>query len=137
MDSAHNVEYLVNTEPWRSGQGRPSSQVDSIWARDTLVVCDASTDKLQWEAESDWWWCRECGHCSNLHVITHYIAESPSHYYNLSLEQFYRRRETQGFPQDDAVNQALHITGVALRVAASKRPEDLAKLAQDILALAS
>jgi hypothetical protein len=67
---------------------------------------------------------------------THYIVESPKKYHQLSLEQFYQRREIQGFPRHDAHDQALHIAAIAIRVAASKRPEEFAKLVEDIVALA-
>ena len=136
MDSAQNVEFLVQTEPWRAGQGRPRNMLDPIWASDTLVRCESTVDQMQWEAESGWWWCRKCGHCSNLHYMVHYVVESPKAYHELSLQQFFARRETQGFPYTDAHDQALHIAGVALRVAASKRPEEFAKLVDDILELA-
>lgn len=137
MGSATNVQYLVKTEPWRGGQGRPSSMVSPMWANDDLIVCLASVAELEWEANSSgWWWCLRCGHCSNMHNITHYVVESPERYHQLSLSQFYKRRDTQKFPRHDAHDQALHIAAIAIRVAASKRPEEFAKLVEDIIALA-
>lgn len=110
--------------------------VDPLWAKDTLLIkCEATTDDLMWEATSDWWWCKLCGHCSNMYHITHYIAEVPKTYYDLSLAQFLTRRGTQGLPERCAEEQACHVAGVALRVAASKRPEEFAKLVDSILAL--
>jgi len=136
MGSAANVRYLVQTEPWRAGQGRPSSMVSPMWAKDTMVVCSASVDELEWESNTDWWWCLRCGHCSNMHNNMHYVVESPESYHKLSLEQFYKRRTTQEYPKREAHEQALHIAAIAIRVAASKRPEEFAKLVDDIIALA-
>jgi hypothetical protein len=110
--------------------------VSPLWAKDTMTVCTASADELEWEADTGWWWCLQCGHCSNMHNTTHYIVESPESYHRLSLEQFYTRRTTQEFPKSDAHEQALHIAAIAIRVAASKRPEEFAKLVDDIIALA-
>jgi hypothetical protein len=107
-----------------------------LWASDTLGICQAPIDKLEWESDTGWWWCQQCGHCSNLHSNTHYVAVSPEEYHSLSLAQFYKRRNTQEFPDRDAQDQALHIAAVAIRVAASKRPEEFAKLVDDIIALA-
>lgn len=138
MNDAVNMELLVQTEPWRNGQGRPRSSIDPIWADDTLTICEATTDELMWESNSNgWWWCTKCGHCSNMHNTTHYIVESPEVYHQKSLTQYYKRRTTQGFPKQEAHDQALHIAAVALRVAASKRPEEFAKLVDDIIALAN
>lgn len=136
MENAVDMELLVRTEPWRNGQGRPRNNLDPIWASDTLIICDATVDSLVWETSATgWWWCLECGHCSSMHNTTHYIVESPEIYHQKSLEQYYKRRATQDFPEQEAQQQALHITAITLRVAASKRPEEFAKLVDDIIAL--
>lgn len=135
MGNAANVQFIVQTEPWRSGQGMPRNSVDPIWAHDTITECSATHEDIEWEPETGWWWCRKCGKCSNAHFLEHIVVESPKRYYDLSLEQFMRRRSTQGFPSAEAEDQALHIMGVALRVAASKRPEAFARLVDDILQL--
>ena len=137
MGVAENVQHIVQTEPWRNGQGRPKTSIDSIWAKDTLTLCGADADSIEWEASGSWWWCRKCGHCSNAHRIEHYTVESSERYYDLSLDQFMTRRETQELGEDVAVNQSLHIMGVALRVAASHRPEEFAGLVDKILELAA
>lgn len=135
MGNATNVQFIVQTEPWRGGQGSPSSSIDPIWANDTVTQCEATVDDIEWQLGTTWWWCRRCGKCSNLQYLEHYIVEAPKQYYDLSLEQFLKRRETQGFPSAEAEDQALYIMGVALRVAASKRPEAFAGLVDSILRL--
>jgi len=135
MGNAENVQFVVQTEPWRSGQGRPRNAIDPLWANDTLIQCDATIDDLEWEPQTSWWWCRKCGGCSNLHYVEHRVVETPKHYYDLSFSQFMKRRSTQGFPSAEAEEQAFHIMGVALRVAASKQPEAFAGLVDGILQL--
>lgn len=135
MGTAANVEFIVQTEPWRSGLGKPRNAIDPIWAGDTVELCPANEDSIEWEPDSDWWWCRQCGHCSNLHYLVHHVVESPRAYYELSMKQFLTRRKTQGFPSKEAEEQAFYIMGIALRVAASERPEELSRLADKILRL--
>jgi hypothetical protein len=135
MGNAANVQFIVQTEPWRGGQGRPRNSIDPIWANDTLVQCAATVADLEWEPGTPWWWCRKCGKCSNLSYLEHFKVETPEYYYDLSLSHFLRRRQTQGLQAAEANNQAMHIMGVVLRVAASMPPVAFEKLVDNILQL--
>lgn len=135
MGNAANVQFIVQTEPWRTGQGLPVSSVSPTWAHDTIIKCEATVDDIEWEPSSSWWWCRKCGHCSKSHYLEHRVVEAPKQYFDLSIDQFLRRRSTQGLPSAEAEDQALHIMGVALRVAAAQRPESFARLVESILQL--
>lgn len=137
MGVAENVLFIVQTEPWRNGQGRPKNSIDSIWAGDSLELCGSDADTIEWEASGSWWWCRKCGHSSNATVLTHYTVETPQLYRDLSMTHFIKRRGTQGLSDEVAMDQATHITGVALRVAASHRPSEFAGLVDKILELAA
>lgn len=135
MGNAANVQFIAQTEPWRCGQGMPVSSLDPIWAHDSIEKCAGTINDVEWEPGTEWWWCRKCGKCSNAHYLGHYIVETPRHYLDLSYKQFMTRRRTQGFPVAEAEDQARHIMGVALRVAAADRPESFGRLVENILQL--
>lgn len=135
MGNAANVQFIVQTEPWRNGQGMPRSFLDPIWADDTIIKCSATIHDLEYEPGTNWWWCTKCGKCSSAYFLEHYIVEAPRRYYELSFNQFIKRRSTQGLSNEEAIDQAYHVMGIVLRAAASKRPEDLIKLAEEILQL--
>lgn len=84
---------------------------------------------------SKWWVCQKCGYCSCWSNTTHCRPEHPEDYYKESLEFFYRRREEQGLTREQAKDQAHHIIGVALRMAAKLHPEDLARYVDQHLLL--
>ncbi len=137
MGNAIDVQYVAQTEPWRTGLGRPRNLLDPIWADDTIETCHATPDDVEWEPETSWWWCRRCGHCSSAHFLQHRVVESPVEYHELSLNLFFARRAEQKLPADVAQAQALYAAGAVLRVAASKRPEEFEALLQTILELAN
>jgi hypothetical protein len=109
--------------------------MDPIWAHDPIQMCSGTVDCIEWEPGTEWWWCRKCGKCSNSQYLVHYVVMTPGHYLDLSYAQFMARRKTQGFPVAESEDQARHIMGVALRVAAANRPESFAKLVSSILQL--
>lgn len=135
MGNAANVQFLAQTEPWRLGQGAPMNCMDPIWAHDTTQKCTGKAYDIEWEPGTEWWWCRACGKVSNSHYLEHYVVEEPGRYFDLSLAHFMERRKTQGLPVAEAEDQAHHIMGLALRVAAAHRPEALARLMDSVLRL--
>lgn len=137
MGNAADVQFIAETEPWRRGLGRPRSIIDPLWSGDTLLECSATVDDIEWDVTGrPWWWCRICGHCSDLTYLKHYVVETPQTYFVMSEQQFMTRRATQGFPTAETQAQAQYIMGVVLRIAASKPPEQFGRLIESILRLA-
>ena len=130
MSNAVDVKQLLTQEPWRGGQGRISNALDPTWHGKELPVCKGN---IEWEKESKWWWCRDCGYCSNWSTPTHYVPDHPSQAYKRNLEFFYQQRAKQGISKKLADEQALHIMAVALKAAAVTHPMLLSKLADRIL----
>lgn len=129
--STVSISKLVREEPWRAGQGRPRNILQPGWVKEPT----ACTGEIEYEAGTKWWWCKACGHCSCLHMHTHYKPVHPSDYYKDSLNYFYQERERQGVSKALAEQQAQHVMGVALRMAASLHPEELAKYVDEYVLL--
>jgi hypothetical protein len=118
------VKELVQRQPWRIGQGQAKNALDPMWVGHEPALC---TGEIVWETGSKWWWCKECGYCSCLPTTAHPVPEHPKDYYKKSLDHFYKTRLQQGLTVEEAELQAYHLTGIALRVAASLSPEELGR----------
>ena len=124
MGNAFGVKELLKREPWRAGQGQPRSAIDPLWEGHRPQPCDG---EAEFEKDSKWWWCKKCGHCSCWPITRHYRVEHPSDYHRRSLAYFTRVRARQGMSPAQIKEQVLHITGVALRVAATQTPDELGR----------
>lgn len=123
MSRQNVVSELVRKEPWRAGQGRARNILHPGWTAEP-ILCGGN---IEYEGSTLWWWCTSCGHCSCLATTKHYRAEHPNDYYKASLEYFYKERARQGVSTTLAEQQAKHVMGVALRMAASLHPEELGR----------
>jgi hypothetical protein len=121
---AAGVRKLVQREPWRAGQGRAKNALDPSYFSTPMVQCEGP---VEWEKDEKWWWCRSCGYCGCYSRLTHFAPELPDTYYTKSLDFFYRQRASQGLTVQQAKEQALHLMGIALRMAAAMSPEDLCR----------
>lgn len=118
------VKKLVQIEPWRAGQGRAKNALDPNFFSTQYVRCSG---EIEWENDGKWWWCRACGYCGCFTNVVHFAPELPDTYYQKSLDYFYKQRAMQGLTVQQAREQALHLMGIALRVAASMPPDELCR----------
>lgn len=125
------IQELLKREPWRARQGQPRNALQLDWL-DEPAHC---TGEIEFEQNSRWWLCRECGYCSCWSNTTHCKPEHPHDFHTASLSFFYKRRIEQGLTPELAKQQAEHIIGIALRTAAKLRPEDLARYVDQHLLL--
>ena len=121
---------LVLKEPWRIGQGQHVNALDPSWSNIERPLCNG---EIEWEGTSRWWWCRACGYCGCWTVTHHHPIVHPLDQLMNSLQAFTQRRQDEGLTHDEALNQALHVAGVALRYAATMPADKLGDYVRDHL----
>ena len=123
---AIDVKITLQQEPWRGLQGQPRNCLDPMWAGAERPECKATVDDINWEGETGFWWCRKCGYCSNGQRLGHCIPQNPVDYLRDSKALFTEQRRKQGLSDDEIQLQMDHITGVVLREAAARTPQEFA-----------
>lgn len=131
MSDTLSLRDLAQLEPWRLGKGQPRNALDPTWTPNVLNnFCDG---EINWEGDTDWWVCTRCGYVGSAHYTRHRPVQTPA-FYLLHSMLFYLKKRAQRPPKAppelvgaEVFKQMLFVTGVALRYAATLRPEDLGK----------
>ncbi len=137
MSKTMTLQELAQLEPWRLGKGQPRNALDPTWTPSVLNnPCDGEID---WEGDTEWWVCSKCGYVGSAHYTRHQPIQTPEFYFLHSV-LFYLNRRAHDPPKvspemvaTEVVRQMLFIAGVALRYAATQRPEDLGKYADRLV----
>lgn len=124
------IELLVKREPWRTNQGQPTI-LNRAWSKEAeQPPCDGEIEfELSEAGTTGWWFCKECGHCSNLKRTEHAVCQSPRAYNMQSIELYRKKRLEQGVSPEVIEQQMDFICGVALRHAAIVPTEELSAYA--------
>jgi hypothetical protein len=93
------------------------------------LPCDG---EIVWEGDTQYWACKKCGYIGSATVTTHDSIQFPSDFLSRSFLFFLQGRKEQGIGDEQAMMQALHVAGVALRNAAALPPEELNKYIQQL-----
>lgn len=126
-----DVEELVKREPWRLGSGQPLNALDPTWTEERSKQCGGG---IEYEAGTDWWFCKKCGCCGNHDFAKkHRAINDPAVYFAQSMEDFLQRRAEEGVSREQALYQMFHVTGVALRYAGSIPSERLKDYVQQLI----
>lgn len=128
---------LARQEPWRLGKGQPRNALDPTWEPSVLNnPCDGD---IEWEGSTGWWVCTKCGYVGSACYTQHQPIQTPGYYFLHSVLYFINKRADQPIQGDpegalaDVVNQMLFVAGVALRYAATQKPEDLSKYIDQLI----
>ncbi len=124
-----DVEQLVKNEPWRRGQGQAQDALDPTWSIERSARCQGAVKYH----EGGWWSC-ECGYCGKhgyQHV--HKPINHPHVYLVSSILGYLARRAKEGVSRELSIRQMLHIAGVAIRYASTKRSEELGDYVQQLI----
>jgi hypothetical protein len=126
-----DVEQLAKQEPWRRGQGQPQNALDPTWTIERSSQCDG---KIKYEGSSEWWSCTKCGYCGKHgYRQVHRPINHPQVYLMASVLGYIAKRAKEGVDRGLAVRQMLHVAGVAIRYAASKKSEELGDYVQQLI----
>lgn len=136
MSNGTDAKKWALQEPWRMGQGQAFRKLDQFTEGLKLVKCDFSELDVIFD-NNGWWCCRKCGYCGSMANLDHFKPEHPQDLYDRSLEFFLNMRKEQGLSHDEAMNQAHHITGMALRAAATVRPDEITSYIENHIRLDS
>jgi hypothetical protein len=123
MADSESTEYTAQSQPWRTGQGQEKTALDPSWDPGRKP-CEGN---IAQEADTKWWWCNDCGYVGWGAYTKHLAPKHPKDLLRRSLEYFYERRAAQGVSKEIMEMQAMHLQAVALRVAASMRPDEMKK----------
>jgi hypothetical protein len=127
------IEQLVQREPWRRGQGQSRNALDPTWSIARSVRCDG---QIGYEPGSKWWFCKKCGFCGNHgYGHAHRAIHNPTVYLANSINDYLLQREREGVDAETAMEQMVHIAGVAIRYAAAKKSEDIGSYVQQLIVL--
>lgn len=124
-----DVEELVKKEPWRRGQGQPINALDPTWNIERSREC---TGEIDYEAGTNWWWCKKCGYCNKLSYTTrHKPIRDPFAYLMTSIDEFIKTVPLEN--RELRLRQLFHVAGVAIRYAARKSPAELEAYVQQLI----
>ncbi len=131
MSSTLSLQELAQLQPWRLGKGQPLNALDPTWTPSVLNnLCDGEID---WEGDTDWWVCTKCGYVGSSYYPKHRPIQTPVFFLIHSILFFLKKRAhdppkvAPELVTGEVLKQMLFIAGVALRYAATQRPEDLGK----------
>ena len=118
----HDLSTLAQLEPWRMRHGIASNALDPTWRMHEQAHCDG---ELWWEGTTKWWMCTKCSYTSTFSYPVHPQAEHPVLFFIKALMAYMAKRQEQQISTSQSLYQALYVAGVALRYAATVRPEAL------------
>lgn len=125
------VEELVQEEPWRRGQGQPHNALDPTWSIERSALCDGT---IKYHEDSVWWSCEKCGYCGKHgYRNVHRPINHPHVYLVASVIGYIAQRAREGVSRELSIRQMLHVAGVAIRYATSKRSEELGDYVQQYI----
>lgn len=109
----------------------PTNALDPTWNIDRSKPCDGKPV----HHGGKWWSCDKCGYCGKYGFgHSHSAINHPYVYLMSSVLAYIAQRAKEGVGRDLSIKQMLHIAGVAIRYASTRKTEQIADYIQHIAA---